>query len=96
MSRITDTTGIYQLDAISTGTALTSNTYDDGYYWLASPDPNAGYNSYVCVVNYYGFVGSVSSIYRGVRPLVSLTSKVQLVKKTDTSGIVYYEMVNVN
>lgn len=95
-SQITDTTGLYRLDQISTGTALTNNTYDTGYYWLASPYPNASINSLVCNVSYDGGVSGSNSSGLGVRPLVSLESRVQLVKKTDASGFVYYEMVNVN
>ena len=95
-SSITDTIGLYRLDQISTGTALTSNTYNTGYYWLASPFPSASYYISVCSVNCSGSVGYINGNYYGVRPLVSLTSRVQLVKKTDASGFVYYEMVNVN
>ena len=93
-NNITDTTGLYQLNQISTGTALTSNIYDKYFYWLASPYLNDT-EKVLCVV-YNGYVLSDYGNVGGVRPLVSLESRVQLVKKTDASGIVYYEMVNVN
>ena len=93
---ITDTTGLYQLDQISTGTALTSNIYDTGSYWLASPYPYTSYGYDMCYVNYRGRVYHSYDGNSWVRPLVSLESRVQLVKKTDASGFVYYEMVNVN
>ena len=95
----TDATGLYNLDNISTGTALTSKIYKGGgEYWLASPWSVYNSNKEICTVSSdilshfditIGWVG-------GVRPIVSLTSKVQLVKKTDSTGIVYYEMIDVN
>ena len=92
---IDDATGLYKLNAISTGTDLKNNRYNTGSYWLASPYSDTGNYEIVCYVSCRGNVyGSISS--EGVRPLVSLESRVQLVKKTDASGFVYYEMVNVN
>lgn len=48
---ITDKTGLYKLDEISTGTQLTNNIYDTGCYWLASPSPK-GNSRGVCYVSY--------------------------------------------
>ena len=94
---IVDPTGLYQLDTISTGTVLKDNIYDTkGYYWLASPYPDTGVSNYVCRLRWDGNVYRSYGSYNGVRPLISLTSKVQLVKKTDNAGFVYYEMINVN
>ena len=92
----TDTTGLYQLNKISTGTTLTSNIYKNGEYWLASPFPDEYYYYDVCYVSYDGDVYRNDDYSSGVRPIVSLTSRVQLVKKTDSKGFVYYEMVDVN
>ena len=56
---ITDTTGIYRLDQISTGTALTSNIYNKGYYRLASPWPDASDSHIVCYVLFNGRVNEI-------------------------------------
>ena len=95
-SSITDTTGLYRLEAISTGTTLKNNTYGDDWYWLASPFPNASQNGDLNIVYYNGFVGGHGLSNNGIRPLICIKSKVQLVKKTDDTGFVYYEMVDVN
>ncbi len=99
---IRDATGLYQLDRISTETVLTSNTYKGDSYWLASPVPKAGdILTLLCSivsngnVSYGGNMDYDGDCY-GIRPLVSLTSSIQLIKKTDDTGFVYYEMVNVN
>ena len=94
----TDATGLYNLENISTGTALTSKIYKVGEYWLASPWPMINSNKEICTVSndILGYTDSKIGWVGGVRPIVSLTSKVQLVKKTDSAGIVYYEMIDVN
>ena len=94
---ISDEKGLYQLENISTGTMLNNNKYTTGWYWLASPYSEENNYSSVCLVRYYGLVSRGSGGHGlGVRPLITLDSKVQLVKKTDSTGFVYYEMVNVN
>ena len=45
------------------------------YYWLASP--NAGGTSNVWCVNYSGSIGNLYNYARGVRPVVSLNSRIQ-------------------
>ena len=96
----TDNTGLYQLNKIYTGTQLSKNTYTTGNYLLASPykEPNKSADAInISTVTYAGVKQGRSDIGAiGVRPLVTITSKVQLVKKTDDTGFVYYEMVDVN
>ena len=94
----TDIIGIYRLDTISTATSLKNNKYNnDGYYWLASPYPiNKDDLGHVCGIGYAGYVSAMYGGTFGIRPIISLTSKIQLIKKTDDTGFVYYEMVNVN
>ena len=86
-----DTTGLYKLSAISTGTTLTSNTYNDGYYWLASPFPSASNNGNVCYVLCGGGISNDSGNYLGVRPVVCLTSDITLTEVTE-DGWTYYTM----
>ena len=92
----TDQTGIYQLSSLKTGTQLKNNLYTTGYYWLASPWPEESDNHYVCRVYYDGRMDKNIHSGIGVRPIISLSSNIQLLKKTDNTGFVYYEMVNVN
>ena len=100
-SDITDTTGLYQLNKISTGTALTNNKYTSGYYWLASPWPVNGsdYIYSVCNISNGGALNYLNDSDHGVRPVVSLLSDIQLTKQkaTTTDGIEYeyYEIVDI-
>lgn len=90
--------GIYRLEEISWlgETSLENNKYDGGSYCLATPNPYRNCNKNICIVGYNGTILSADNFTTGIRPIISLESKVQLVKKTDDTGLVYYEMVNVN
>ena len=80
-SSITDSTGtkgLFVLQNIKDITGMSSYTYDLGYYWLASPNPVASLDNYVCGVSYDGSVGGTFISGGGVRPVVSLTSNVKL------------------
>ena len=91
-----DTTGLYRLDRIQTCTPLKKNNYYSGLYWIASPLPNTGYYSYVCKTYFNGgsMWGEQDYSEGGVRPVIEISSKVQLIKKTDDTGFVYYKMMN--
>ena len=91
-SSFDDSTGLYELESISTaGIGLDSNAYttsgDD--YWVASPFPSTSSNYYGCYVNStgsmrYSYGNSNAGIsVCGVRPVVCLSSNVQL---EDTNG----------
>ena len=95
-SAFTDTIGIYRLESISTGTVLISNIYNTEKYWLASPWPRTGDNISACDMTHNGSVNAGSYRCSGVRPLICIKSKIQLEKKKDDTGFVYYEMADVN
>ena len=95
-STFSDETGLYQLNKISTGTVLTIPTDNIGWYWLASPWPDTNDRINLCAVAYTGDIYYDGNNGSGIRPVISLTSRVQLVKKVDSTGFVYYEMVNVS
>ena len=97
-SDFSEATGLYQLNNINTGTTLKDRKYADGaYWWLASPSPTNNDNYSLMYVNYYGSRSSSSVMYYkcGIRPLICISSNIQLVRKTDDTGFVYYEMVDV-
>ena len=97
---ITDASGLYRLDMVYTGTPLVDKTYGTGTWGTASPYPG-DYNecsNYICGISYNGvkIVGFGSNNNNGIRPLIVLSSNIQLLKKTDDTGFVYYEMVDAN
>ena len=91
-----DTTGIYAIKYISTGTPLSDKKYSSDRYWLASPYPKTGSYYNVSDVHCDGRINVNISTKLGVRPLVCISSKIQLIKKIDDTGFVYYEMVDAN
>ena len=81
MTDPTGADGLFVLQNIQNITGMSSNTYDTGSYWLASPSPGAYDNDGVCKVNYDGYVGRSADTlngFCGVRPVVSLESNIQL------------------
>ena len=101
LKAVADKTGLYQLDTLFTGTALVNNIYSignkqfDGYYILASPYGNS--DSAICVARHSNMeMGYVHGTEMGIRPLICISSDIQLVRKTDDTGFVYYEMVDIN
>ena len=95
----TDATGLYHLDTLASGTPLKNNIYKDpyaGYYILASPYGSS--SSAISVARYSGTeIGYVNATPNmGIRPLICISSNIQLVRKTDDTGFVYYEMVDIN
>lgn len=84
MSDPTGASGLFVLQNLKNVQGMSTNTYDSGYYWLASPFPNTGSSSYVCRVSYIGSVSNGGNYgFIGVRPVVCLTSNIQLL---DTNG----------
>ena len=81
-TQMTDPTGadgLFVLQNVKNITAMSAFDYSAGCYWLASPYPNAkNYNS-VSYVLYSGIVNGISSYGYGVRPVVTLSSDIQLV-----------------
>ena len=75
--------GIFILQNIKNITGMASYTYDQGYYWLASPCPStsAVNENDTFFIGYNGFAsGYDSNMERfGVRPLISLQSNVTFV-----------------
>ena len=96
--KIQDTTGIYRLDSLSTGTGLKDKIYDtgDSWYWLASPSPDKNNNSIMCNTGSNGLISGHYESWLAIRPLICIKSKIKLEKKQDDTGFVYYEMVDVN
>ena len=88
MSSFDDSTGLYKLSSISTaGIGLDSNTYTSGFYWLASPtSAKTNTISGVCGVRYSGSLSGVTINWYGVRPVVCLSSNVQL-EDTNEDGV---------
>lgn len=91
-----DSNGMYKLSNIDTKTVLTSKKYEKGAYWLASPYPDVNDNNSICHIGYDGTVNQINSRSTGIRPIITLSSKIQLLKKTDDTGFEYYEMIDVN
>ena len=84
MSDPTGASGLFVLQNLKNVKGMIDNTYDSGYYWLASPYPISGGNNYVCYVGSSGYVYyNDIDISLGVRPVVCLTSNIQLL---DTNG----------
>jgi len=90
VSRITDTTGLFQLNQLNS--VLSGKSYSEGFYWLASPRPNNALN--VCYMASAGFVYGGLAGSHGVRPVVTLSSDIQLVEAVNSEGTTYYEIVN--
>ena len=89
-SNISDTTGIYQLSKLTN--KLEGKTYSSGAYWLASPHPE--YDQPICYVGAAGGIGSGRYTYYGIRPLICISSDIQLSKETDTNGFEYYSIID--
>ena len=90
---ITDTTGIYQLTQLKN--KLQGKTYSSsgGYCWIASPWP--GNCNYVCRFTFGGdLVDEGNSSNYGVRPVITISSDIQLTQETDESGFEYYSIVD--
>ncbi len=78
MTDPTGTDGLFILQNIKNITGMSSNTYDFCYYWLASPWPNAKNSTSVCYLNASGNVTYGYNNNIGVRPVIFLTSNVQI------------------
>ena len=88
-STVTDPTGadgLFVLQNIQNITGMSSYTYNSGCYWLASPYANASSNGIVNNVHYLGGVNLYSGSSFGVRPVVILSSDVQLID-TNSDGV---------
>ena len=74
---------------------MSTNTYDSGYYWLASPYPYASDYDHVCYVHFNGVVNGSSCNDYGVRPAVCLTSNIHYrvdIQTDSETGIDYYTL----
>ena len=78
MTDPTGADGLFVLQNIKNITGMSSNTYNTGVYWLASPYPNASNYDYVCSVDCSGGVCFLNYSRGVVRPVVSLESNIQL------------------
>ena len=84
---INDSTGVYRLNKISTaGIGLDTNVYTSGYYWLASLPPSASITNHLSLVYFNGTINSNHLNHIGVRPVVYLSSNVQL-DDTNEDGV---------
>ncbi|MDO5557784.1 MAG: hypothetical protein Q4G05_06085 [Clostridia bacterium] len=84
--------GLFKLDQL---TGLTGYTYNDGYYWLASPYSSS--SSGVHGVNCYGCVSNNYNISRGARPVVSLGSDIRYsVEEKSDNGFSYLVLSKVS
>lgn len=89
MNSFTDTTGLFQLSKLSN--KLNEKIYSSARYYLASPEP--GLASGVCQVESDNLFVSKLSHY-GIRPVISLSSDIQLTKETNLDGLIYYKIKN--
>ena len=98
MNTITDSTGLYKLNSLTSVPGMESFTkYSSGYYWLASPCPTvANEGASLCIVLCGGGVNHGSNLSGfgpvGVRPTVTLKSNVQFELSEDGN---YWEIVEV-
>jgi len=80
----TGAAGLFELGNIRS--VISGYAYTSGYYWLASPSPDTSAYGSVCNVNYMGGVSNYYNTSGGVRPLISLSSNVQIVE-SETPGV---------
>lgn len=87
-----DTKGMYRLNQLTN--VLAGKTYSSGTYYLATP--TASSSNKVITLNYKGtlsYGGNGTQGDFGLRPLICISSDLQLVKNIDENDFVYYEMI---